>query len=182
MLIEKLRPFVHYNPWEKENLSVLFFEYLRLTEVKARRAQSTTCTRGEERENNNACAHTSVQAVPTFIRERGYPIGHLASHDPQMFFKCVTQLHVYSLIAYSDLNQNCESKVIRMKESLLYATFYGRVLWNALAFSVQDTYILEKASLPQHIFLMTRYLFINGNCDDLNDNICSWIAELIATK
>ena len=56
-----------------------------------------------------------------FICERGYPTGYLASHDPQMFFKCVTQLHVYSLITYSDLNQNCESKVIRMKESLLYA-------------------------------------------------------------
>ena len=127
--------------------------------MEARPAQSTSCTREEEREKNNACAHTSVQAVPTFICERGYPIGYLASHDPQMFFECVTQLHVYSLITYSDLNQNCESKVIRMKESLLYAIFYGRVLWNALVFSVQDTYIHEKASLPQHIFLMTS-LFI----------------------
>ena len=89
--------------------------------MKARRAQSTSCTRGEEREKNNACAHTSVQAVPTFICERGYPTGYLASHDPQMFFICVTQLNVYSLITYGDLNQNCESKVIRMKESLLYA-------------------------------------------------------------
>ena len=50
-----------------------------------RRAQSTCCTQGEEREKNNACVHTSVQAVPTFIYERGYPIGYLASHDPQMF-------------------------------------------------------------------------------------------------
>ena len=56
-------------------------------------------------EKINPCTCTIVQAVLTFKYEHGYPIGYFTSHDPQMFFKEVTQSHIYSLITYGDLNQ-----------------------------------------------------------------------------
>ena len=40
-----------------------FLAYFRRTEAKARRARSASRARGEEREKNNACTHTIVQAV-----------------------------------------------------------------------------------------------------------------------
>ena len=49
--------------------------------------------------------HNIVQAVPALKYQCGYIIGYFPSRDPQMFFKYITWSHVYSLIMYSDLNQ-----------------------------------------------------------------------------
>ena len=62
------------------NTDVIFFAYFRRTDAKARRARGASRTRGKEREKNNACRLTIVQAVPAFKYERGYPIGYLIQY------------------------------------------------------------------------------------------------------
>ena len=73
--------------------------------VSANRGESKASSKHKLHLRGGACVHTIVQAVLAFKYECSYPIGYFTSHDPQMFFKYVTRLHVYSLITYSDLNQ-----------------------------------------------------------------------------
>ena len=64
-----------------------------------------TLERKSTNSKNNAFLHTIVPAFLAFKYEHGYPVGYFISHDSRMFFKDITRSHGYSLITYSDLNQ-----------------------------------------------------------------------------
>ena len=64
-------------------------------------------------------------------------------------------------------------------------SFYRRVLWNSLVFSVQEHTTLKRPINHNQNFAATNF-FLNehvfiGNCD-LIDNISSWIVEPIETN